>query len=146
LEYFNYATKQLQTNCATLSDCRAVVDALIDLVATKKELSSSPLHNCTFEPTRISLTGRHSPDSEFESGVIKIQRGESNTMTEGEKAACIALEKTDVALSDCETNSTNLIDELHSAIKLKKRKFDDFQGDYMDCSFLLGSAAEIERV
>jgi len=62
-------------------------------------------------------------------------------MTEVEKAACMASESTDVASSACEPNNTNLLDE-----RLKKSKFVDFEGHYMDCSFLLGSVSEIERV
>lgn len=41
-------------------------------------------------------------------------------MIEVEKAVFIVLERTDLASSCCEPNNTNIIDELHSTIKIYK--------------------------
>ena len=89
------------------------------------------------------MNGRHSPSSTFESGVIKIQNDDVGSMTVAERSACstlLAEENTQETITQDEGNGNH---ELLGFIARKKRRVDK---RYINCSFLLGSTAEMERV
>ena len=82
----------------------------------------------------------HSPD--FEKGVVKIQRGLTATRTDEEREAEKSLRQ--VSTSTTAPSSQNMEGILER--RSKRQKIDHYSDPYMDCSFLLGSAARDERL
>ena len=145
LKYFNIATKELQKQKSSLHSCRCVIDSLLEEIEAKKDDIDSDLYDCKFFPKRVSIKGTLSPSSDFESGVCKIQSDSIGLMTEAEKQACVILSKTRNSSTVCEdSNSKNL--SFEQKIARKKRRFEKNTSSYINCDFILGSSAEIERV
>lgn len=67
LKFFDIANLELQKLTATLSDCRVVIDALLEEVEDEKDSYHSDLHGCFFEENRVPVDDPYSPDSVFES-------------------------------------------------------------------------------
>ena len=67
LKYFNIATVALQDRNATLSEWRTIIDILLSVISTKKNQEDYVLFNCSFKPTRVSTSGLHSTNQDFES-------------------------------------------------------------------------------
>ena len=141
LSLFNIATVELQKKKATLHECRCVIEALVDTIEKEKCDTESPFHDCKFKPNRINLKGKLSPDSNFESGVCKIQMQAQGLMTEDEKTACRHLLKTQKKNQRGESSSQSFLD----TIARKKRRY-EMKNEYINCDFIQGSTAEIERV
>ncbi len=71
-------TMELQKEHLSLSDCRIAVDTLFQAVSRGKGLLGNPYYQTKFKDAAINLHGRHSPDADFESGLIKIQRSQAH--------------------------------------------------------------------
>ncbi|GFH57053.1 predicted protein [Chaetoceros tenuissimus] len=81
--------KVVQTRAMTYEETRDYFDELISTIEDGKEDETSKFYGCTFEAKRIktSFTALY-PNADFENGVLKIQRGQIEQMTEAEKAVC----------------------------------------------------------
>lgn len=142
-EPINTATVLLQTKGKTLADCRDVLDALTDAVESGRRSPQSPLYQCNLKEKWISINARISPDPKFESGVCKIQRGETSRLTDAEKLACSKLllheEPAEIPVANNQMSLSDMIQER------KKRRIEKAPR-YRNCDFILGSAAEVERL
>ncbi len=145
LEYFDIATNEIQKRNATLHDCRCVTDSLIEIIDSKTDEPDSVLFNCKFKQTRRSLHGSLSPDSSFESGVAKIQSKGIGLMTDREKAACSRLKYSDLNESTMQEEQ-DVSSTFREAIFKKRRRFNKARHSYINCNFILGTTAEIERL
>ncbi len=79
----------------------------------------------------------------FEQELIKLQSGLADTMSIKERNAVHAL------LEPENNNTSSQVDDSFNRIAerlAKRRRIGDPSKDYIDCSFILGSSAEVERV
>ena len=82
----------------------------------------------------------------FETGVVKLQRGKLDSLTDAEKAAVRMLKVEDYVES---TNAAAPAGEDPSSMEarlIKKRRVAKAADKYMPCGFILGSAAAVERI
>ncbi len=81
---------------------------------------------------------------DFENGVCKIQRGDHQSLTAEEIKACKVLLKECNTKDSVENGEENL--SIAAMISTKKRKRECPEDGYIKCDFILGSAAEVERL
>lgn len=143
----NVVTVELQKQGLSLSDARYILDDLNDAIRSGRDDISSPLYQCSLGTAYTSPSAPivHSPH--FESGVIKIQRQRISEMTEDEKEACKMLRSVSSEISPSQfDNETNVQLSMAQRIALGKRKRMEKTESYLNCDFILGSVAEIERL
>ena len=105
---------------------------------------------CNLNLTYLSPKNGLSTDADFETGIAKIQSRNERTMTQAEKHACLAFRK-DANLGD-ESDLTVDSDEedffLREFEKFKRQKTQEssHQSDYINCNFIVGSAAVVESL
>eukprot|EP00171_Calliarthron_tuberculosum_P005814 IDg5814t1 len=145
----NVVAVALQKKLLSLSDAKLMLDELRDAVRGGRDDISSPLFQCTLGDSWISPDASIIHSKHFENGVSKIQRNLSHQLTREEKEACQSL-KIDTDLSSTsgmETESQSTTGSLMaSRINRLKRKRITQEEEYMNCNFILGSVAEIERL
>ena len=147
LEQINTVTVALQKHSITLNESRFLIDTLIETIEKQKMLPGAPLYKCKLKYDHITLNSCHSPDSIFESGVIKIQNGDIDSLTPDEKSSCANLKVTNGrAISTTESQSNLESMDLANILKNRKRRKVEKNGMYMNLDFILGSAAQIERL
>lgn len=135
--------RRLQTRGFTLSQCITLLEELVHFFTDNR--IDCPLVNGT---EYISLDSEKRPNSVFERAVCKIQQGEEDKLTDFEKRAVIMLRKQDnmdaeVVVEEEEvTNPAIDFDTYQQRKKPKLEKVDE----YIDLRFILGSAAEVERL
>lgn len=168
-KYFNeidLVTKALQERKLPLQDSRLLLDELVNGIQGTWNTPGSVFHNCSFRAKRIKLahTQLH-PNAHFESGVVKIQGGNTETLTDEEKRACrsLKIEPRNELEGDSDTNDgdgsgSDDDDGNHGGpgsvlrrVKRKKshrlhRMMQGHQTEYGDCNFIYGSVAEVERL
>lgn len=117
----NTGTLLLQEKGKSLADCRDVVDALSDSVASGRDDTTSPFYQCNLKTKWISINAEISSDPKFESGVCKIQRDQSARLTDAEKLACksLLLEEDQPASRDQPSAHMSLFDAIQER---KKRR------------------------
>ena len=76
-------------------------DALLEIITDEKRKISSPLYECKFQPKQAPLKGNLGPESEFESGVYKIQSNATGFMTNSRKKVCEAFLVTGNTKNSC---------------------------------------------
>ncbi len=117
----------------------------MEAVSEEKHSASSDLYQCKLGHKYISSLVHIVQYTHLEAGVVTIQKGIENQINEFEKAAVRILRK---PISSGGTTglrgtvSTNNISERMA----KRRKRDEETSNYIDCNFILGSVAEVERV
>ena len=167
--YFNeidLVTKALQERKLPLQDARLLLDELVNGIDENWNTPGSVFHNCSFRAKRIKLT--HTvlhPNADFETGVVKIQGGCAESLTEQEKIACrnLKIEPHNEAEEDSDANdgagSGSDDDDNNRAgpgsvlrrVRRKKtnriqRMMEGHKTEYGDCLFIYGSVAEVERL
>lgn len=136
----------------TLAACRDDLDAPLDTVSDMKDERNSVFYRCKID--RKYNSGRSSivlyPD--FESGVVKIQSGQSKDLTKAEKTAVKNLKRaipSDLSLpnerSGLNTSSASNINDM-SARLARRRKIEPSTKQYINCDFMFGSVALIESL
>ena len=129
LKTFECVTKELQKDKTSISDVRIIFDALIDqFQSTANRLGSN-------------ATIVHCKD--FESGVVKLQRGNAITLSREEKRAVAPL------LLDSTERECDDLDELtivERALKRQKTLHHDASNRYIDTRFLLATSNVCERL
>lgn len=93
LQDINEATVMLQKKRLTLSDCRHVLEDLMDDVSKGKKDKDSSLYRCQFETDYIAIES--AVHANFEAGILKIQRNDSKNMNQHEVLACESLRNID---------------------------------------------------
>ena len=142
MEQINYSTKYMQTRKLTLCQCRDSLNMLMQDVEEGRDNKNSVMFRCLLGNKYISEHANILKDPDFELGVCKIQEGLTDTMTEEEKTACEKL-----LLERDEESGESSEEELAYEERLRRRKQKrENPSGYMDCDFILGSAAEVERL
>ena len=102
----------------------------------------SPLFGCKLESNYIGSDAKCMKYPDLEKGVFQIQEGCEEDMTEAEKKTdSILLKKND---HDCEMSYGLKIHSMEE--RLSKRRKTISPSKYINCSFIVGSVAEAERV
>lgn len=84
---------------------------------------------------------------EFESGVLKIKMGQTRDLSKAEKQSVEILLRKHVSNEDEGQSSSEEAGRVGIAKSLKKgHKSDDGRDNYMNCEFILGSVAEMDRL
>lgn len=144
----NIVAKALQRRGLSLEGCRYFLDTLTTTILKQRDNPNAPFYKCSLNDDYIKLHSRHSPSSVFESGVIKIQRGEYDAMSVQEQEACADLKipfpetGEDSELPSDEEEPMSMCD----IIRQPKRQRREPHQPYMNSQFILGSSAEIERL
>ena len=148
LQDINDATMELQVRLITLADCRLVLESLLESVEANHNVPGSTMSNCKLDSWYIGPTAHIVKDPYFESGVTKIQRGNKSDMTAEEKDACKNLLLSSRGDYVMDTNNGHDIDQLSFKERYdsKRRRVNSSVDKYIDCSFILGSVAEAERL
>ena len=103
LNELNAVTKFLQTDDLSLGLGRTALDELDKQVRRNSGNREHTLCNCRFKLNKAHLNSPLALDIDFESGVIKLQAGRHNELTQEEEDACKFLKKpTREATSDNE--------------------------------------------
>ncbi len=68
----------------TLAECRLYVDTLLDDVQKFRTNEFSKLYRCRLGRKQIAIDAYIAPCPQLESGVLKIERNEKSSMTDGE--------------------------------------------------------------
>jgi hypothetical protein len=143
-------SETLQKPGRSLQDCQMMLDILIGKVQGGQGVRGSLFEKCNLNLTYLSPKNGLSTDADFETGIAKIQSGSERTMTQAEKRACKAFRK-DANLGD-ESDLTVDSDEedffLREFEKTKRQKTQESsrQSDYINCNFIVGSAAVVESL
>jgi hypothetical protein len=160
LKAINDITTELQQSKLTISSCRSFLDLLIEEADSQRNIITSEWHNNKFGVKYIGPTSNKIPPQsrDFLSGVIKIQRGHASELTLEEKNACKRLKEAPpvngVAVDESEeeeeeTFAARLAKVKESAAGTNKRSHNQMmsggQDEYVNCDFVVGSAAEVER-
>eukprot|EP00171_Calliarthron_tuberculosum_P002931 IDg2931t1 len=134
-------TLELQKRGATLSDCRYAVNILREVVEEGRHDQGSVFFGCRLASKYLAPNASTVTDPHFESGVVKIQNGNEDSLTIDEKNACEKLR-----ISRLIRSSSSLSEGRTIADKLAngKRRCVEPRSKYRNCGFILGSAAEVE--
>ena len=138
-------TKSLQTNGYTLADCRECLDDLMKAVEEEKRMHSSPFYNCRLGDKYISPTSAIVKYRHFESGVVKIQSGKQHEITTDEEKAVKCLLAGNFVSeenNEIQVNPRSMIERINKRRKVSESN----KTKYIDCSFILGSVAAVERL
>lgn len=164
LGFMQLTNEALQQKCIKLADAQMHLDTLTCWIAEGNASQQTEKHwakGCHLGGEYIGKDSNKVVNKDFHNGVIKIQDGDASKMTHGEAAAVASLRKdagkVAVAASraattvDARTSTTHAHGALQIAYneridKKRKERADEQYGDYRNCDFILGSAAEIERV
>ena len=146
MKAINIPTKHLQTKLLPLSDCRLHLDMLLDDIQEQKHDTEKDLYNCKLGNIYIGKDSEKLPDKFFENGIVKIQCGDISELTDDEHNACQRLCYENIEVNRTITNydESNMTYEERIASKKKQKMAKSKK--YYDASFILGSAAEVERL
>ena len=146
LKEINCVTKELQKSAISLRDCRSEIHDLAHVIALSADKPHAALYDCKLGQHYVGANSDIMTDPVFESAVIKLQENCPQDMTDDEKQSveCLRLDAADAAgpadaANDAEVLSIN-------ERRKKRRKLSALPKRYMDCGFILGSVAEVERV
>ena len=141
MKQINYSTKYMQTRKVTLAQCRDSLSMLIQDVEEGRNNRNSDMYRCPLGTKYIGEDAEIIRHKDFESGVCKIQNGSTELMTDEEKEACQSL------LLETEEDSSSSDEEISYEERLRRRKMErENPSGFMDADFILGSAAEVERL
>jgi hypothetical protein len=164
LEEMNAVTVHMQTKELQLEQSRYALDTLQAAIDKYKSFQEHKLFRCQFKLIKSSVDSELAPNKDFEAGVVKMQRGLFSQLTTREKVACQRLLKCEQRLCNVAAGRTgdddpdNIDDDEDDAEgeespenmkdRLKKARLDPSTAmdPYVDCSFIFGSAAEVERL
>ena len=156
MEQIRRVSCYLQTNKLLLHKAESALQILIHKVESGSRRQGSRYYSCELKRIKISNPNGLSTHPHFESGVCKIQQGVPHEifLTREEVIACNSLLKTyideiprpgienDEASNGSEDDISTLIE------KQEKRKYQEVEGKskYINCGFIMGSAAIVERL
>ncbi len=143
LRGINSVTPLLQIGNATLADCRMCVDSLLQDVGQYRMDAQSYLYGCLLGKKCLAIDVTIAPDIQFESGVVKIQRGNVTGMTDAEKSASEKLRAPSTTTGNEVSHAAMSVEE-RIALRIHRRL--DASHKYVNFDLILGSAAEVERL
>ena len=143
LSEIDVVTEILQTSGRTLSDCRADLSVLLNAVKEDRENPNSDLFGCKLGNRCISEESQFVHSNTFESAVMKLQTKQAHNLTGEEREAIMMLRETNITIASGEAN--NSVPKMSERLA-KRRKVNFLKEEYIYSSFILGSAAEVERV
>ncbi len=143
LKEINDITKSLQSREQTLADCRHDLNVLIEAIEDEKQVTTSPFYGCRLGTKFIAANATIVKYPLFESGVVKIQKGKETDLNEGEKHAVRCLLKNHSSSTNTSEGSqpTSKTEEI-----AKRRKNNGDDNTYINCDFISGSVATVERL
>jgi hypothetical protein len=136
-------TKCLQTRAIPLSDCQWALDELSNDVTEHRNVCGHNLHGCELLQHCIQQGAEILEDPHFESGIVKLQAKKVNELTEQEREALQNLRK------EFQANGPASLEAVTMNEKIAKRKrdaTDTGNDEHVNVSWVLGSAAEVERL
>jgi hypothetical protein len=127
-----------------------MLDFLIGKVQGSQGVRGSLFEKCNLDLTYLSLKNGLSTDANFETGIAKIQSESEQTMTQAEKCACKAFGM-DANLGDeldlmVDSDEEDFFLREFEKAKRQKTKESISQSDYINCNFIIGSAAVVESL
>ena len=129
-----------------MTSCRFDLDMLLEAVEEHRSIPGSPLYQCLLGNDTIGQDSSIVVHRSFENGVVKVQRGEIETLTRAERRSITCLPKPNASEDDVTVPAEESSSTMSMAERLsKRRKKETDTNKYMDCSFILGSVAEVER-
>ena len=142
LREINSVTKELQKSGMTLRSCRTELNDLCMLISLSADKPHAAMYNCTLEQHYIGSNADIMTDPVFESAVIKLQENCPQDLSDAEKASvlCLKVEET----TDGNAEDSDLLSM--SERRKKRRKVAAIPKRYINCDFVLGSVAEVERL
>ena len=144
LEEIDSVTKSLQYKEHTLAACRGDLDELISDVSNEKTERGSPFYGFKLGTHYIGRFAEIVKYKLFESAVEKIQLGKHSELSTQEKLTVRKLLKCTVSTENECDSSTGRISMSERLIK--RRKTCNLDNPYINCDFILGSVAEVERI
>ena len=157
----NIVTKCLQRKHDVLYNSQKTIKAFDERIKRKRAAGDKthPLYHCTFVRNRTLPDGPLSPDHKFESAVCRVQGGAEQNLDFAEKSTLNRVLKTAVRSTEPETDldddcnatpvpgSPGLLAEIKQAeAKRKAASSRAYESKYVNLDFVLGSAAEVERL
>lgn len=144
LKEINNVILELQTKGLTQSQCRSPLNILIQSVEEEKDNEDSPFFGCQLGTDKISAHSNLVKNAVFEAAVLKIQQDKAVELPDIEKevAKCLLLPVTETPNRSESNQRLSIAEKLGNS---KRRKVMP-KGKYMDCSFIIGSAVEAERL
>lgn len=137
-------TKLLQTRRHILSPCRDDIHELIDSNEEQKHTPVTQLFNCNLVTRNIGDDATIVTNPFFETGVVKLQKGQSDPVTRNEYRDISCIVKTSKWDNSEGTESVSPGNLFMKELLMKKRKTEVLSRKYMDTSFIIGSVAEVE--
>lgn len=144
--------KILQRRGVKLADCRDALDTLMHTITEAQDDRNAILYKCRLGDNYIHPTANICPDPHFESAVVKIQQGRIEDLTQDEVTAAARLrvgwEAEAPAAEAAEPQSPEAKTMAQKIAKVAKKRLQASggAGGYINCDFILGSAAEVERL
>ncbi len=108
LEPINVATKELQTNGATVAKCRDVLDSIIEAVATEKKVRNAPLCDCKLDGRYMGNYSSILQYPDFERGFTKIENGMGNSLSRSETIS-VEMLLCESSIAENDTNVSEMI-------------------------------------
>ena len=143
-------SETLQRKSRSLGECQHMLDLLNRRVVNGQGEPGDPFEKCGLVVKYLSTDNGLSTMPAFETGVAKIQAGiiEESKMTAAEKNACKPLLRDQTVESDSssESESENFLKEFEKSKKRKERESSGHMSSYINCDFILGSAAVVESL
>ncbi len=127
---------------------------MLDLLIGKAQggwgVQGSLFEKCNLDLTYLSPKNGLSTDADFETGIAKIQSDSEQTMMQAEKRACKAFQK-DANLGDesdlmVDSDEEDFFLREFEKAKRQETKKSSSQSDYINCNFIIGSAAVVESL
>jgi hypothetical protein len=167
MKQVNVVTTEMQRDCISLAECDKMLEALHDVIRSYKDQPAmigtrvNVYHNCPFQvhKARSTYTGTQlNPDLPFVMGVIKIQNGHWRNLNNGEKLACATLLKVNVMPAAAPGTPEHGIDSdavedspMNMRARINRQQQQaasgiDQQNPYVNCNFIFGSTAAVERL
>ena len=120
---------------------------LISTIDRKKNIESSAFYKSGLSIHYFALNSERSPDFAFESGVVKLQHGQQDDLTDAERSASSILKVTqDVDREESKGQPDDEELSIAEILARSKRCRIEKNHFYMNRRFVLGSVVEIERI
>lgn len=136
--------KLLQTHGNTIASCRGDLDALMKVVSSERTNVSFPIYSYKLSSKYISPSANIMTKSIFEIAVVKIQNKDELSLTTDEKNSVFNLRR-EIDPTSTRSSSRSILTTIEKHLN-KKRKVQCKNDDFINCDFLVGSVAEVERL
>ena len=148
LAQFNFVTKKLQTGLLTLSEGRKLLDGLVDFTKHANQANVGHImYQCGFQSKYIKPDSLIVKAKHFEAGVVKIQRGEYNQLSDDARIACESLLKpANATPAPARIPNRPAMIEFEMLMQQTETDHNSVNCPYINSDFILASAAVVERL